>query len=329
MDTTFVAIDFETATRHYNSACSIGIVLFNTEKIIEEKYFLIQPPNNEYNRDNINIHKITPKDTENSPTFDILWNEIKDFFTGEHILIAQNANFDMSVLKATLEHYNIDCNTFNFTYWDSIKIATYIVPNDVKKGLASLTTYFNISLTNHHNALCDARACAEICTICFGEMSKDSYFVKKDGNLKKYVTKKLDNNFKDLVVKQKLSFKGTSKKQRKYGPFSNKRANANKFTPKENADKNNLFYNKVTVVTGDITGYSREHLFQVLSEKGALVKNNVSKQTDILILGKQDLRFIGKDGISSKEKKVRNYIAKGEKIELVTESELLDIISKS
>ncbi len=324
MDTTFVAIDFETATKHYNSACSIGVVLFNSDKILEEKYYLIQPPNNEYNRDNINIHKITPNDTKDSPTFDIVWEEIKHYFNGDHVLIAQNAQFDMSVLKSSLTHYNLDYN--EFTYWDSIKIATYIVPNDVKKGLASLTSYFEISLDQHHNALCDARACAEICMICFKEMAKDSYYVKKDGNFKKYFLKKLNTSFLALVAKQKLSFKGSRKKQKKFDRFSNTRANANKFTQNLNADKNNPFYNKNIVVTGDIPGFSREKLFGIISNNGGIVKNGVTKQTDILVVGKQDLKLLGESGISSKEKKATEYINSGSKIKILKESELISIL---
>ncbi len=325
MNTTFVAIDFETATKHYNSACSIGIVLFNRNEVLEEQYFLIQPPNNEYNRDNINIHKITPDITKDSPTFEVIWEKIKHYFNGDHILIAQNAQFDMSVLKASLNHYNLEFK--EFTYWDSIAIATYIVPNDVKKGLASLTNYFNITLTQHHNALCDARACAEICIICFGEMAKDSYYVKKDGDFKKYITKKLSSSFLALEAKQNFGFKREGKRQRKFDKFANTRANANKFEQNQDADKNNPLYNKNIVVTGDISGYSRENLFNILSKNGGIVKNGVTKQTDILIIGKQDKNLVGENGVSSKEKKARDFITKGINIKIITETDLLKLLS--
>ncbi len=325
MNRTFVAIDFETATKHYNSACSIGIVLFNSKEILEEQYFLIQPPNNEYNFDNINIHKITPEITKNSPTFDVVWEQIKHFFNGDHILIAQNANFDMSVLKSSLTHYNLEFN--EFTYWDSIQIATYIVPNDVRKGLASLTTYFNLNLTQHHNALCDARACAEICIICFDEMSKDSYYIKKDGDFKKYITKKLSSSFEALEFKQKFGQKRERKNQRKNDRFANLRANANKFEQNLEADKGNPLFDKNIVVTGDISGYSREKLFNVLSKNGAIVKNGVTKQTDILIIGRQDKNLVGENGVSSKEKKARAFIDSGIDINIIKENELINILN--
>ncbi len=329
----FVAIDFETATKNYNSACSIGLVIFNKDTglnkytITDELYFLIQPPNNEFNQDNINIHKITPADTINTPTFDVIWEKIKHFFNGDYIVIAQNANFDMSVLKACLQHYNLD-TYLPFTYWDSISIATYIVPHDVKKGLASLTVYFELSLSQHHNALCDAKACAEICIICFEKMNTDSYYVKKDGTFKHYILKKLNTDFLKLEIKQKTNFnnrKTQYPKNNSYSKFNT--VKPTDFKPNENADTNNIFYSKNIVVTGDVKGFSRDELFTYISKQGGIVKGSVTKSTDILIIGTQDLNLVGAGGVSNKEKKVRALIDNGMDIEILNESKFLEIAS--
>jgi DNA polymerase-3 subunit epsilon len=75
MKTTFAAIDFETAIRHH--ICSVGIVTFENGKIIDEYHALIQPPNNEYNWHNTQVHGITENDTKNVPNFDEIYPEIK------------------------------------------------------------------------------------------------------------------------------------------------------------------------------------------------------------------------------------------------------------
>ncbi len=332
---TFVAIDFETATRNYNSACSIGLVEFckdgtsNKYNVTAEHYYLIQPPNNEYNQDNINIHKITPSDTINSPTFDVIWQEIKHFFNGDYIIIAQNANFDMSVLKACLQHYDLD-TYLPFTYWDSISIATYIVPHDVKKGLASLTVYFELTLSQHHNALCDARACAEICIICFEKMNTDSYYIKKDGTFKHYILKKLNTDFLKLELKQNTNLNKRRTQQPRNNSFSKFQTSKPKnFTPNESADANNIFYSKNVVVTGDIKGFSRDELFSYISNQGGIVKGSVTKSTDILIIGTQDLNLVGAGGVSNKEKKVRALNDNGMSIEILDENAFLNIATST
>ncbi len=45
---TWVAIDFETATREANSACALGLAVVRDGRIERAESWLIQPPFNEY-----------------------------------------------------------------------------------------------------------------------------------------------------------------------------------------------------------------------------------------------------------------------------------------
>jgi DNA polymerase-3 subunit epsilon len=72
----FVAIDFETAT-HKQMPCQLGLVVVRNGRIVEEKQWLIKPPGNEYHALHMCLHGIRPEDTESSPEFDELWDEIK------------------------------------------------------------------------------------------------------------------------------------------------------------------------------------------------------------------------------------------------------------
>ena len=103
----FTAIDFETATAKRNSACSVGIVTVENGVIVEEYHTLIQPPNNEYNWHNIQVHGITERDTYNAPNFEQVYPEIKKRLAGK-VVIAHNESFDRSVLKNTMLDFGID-----------------------------------------------------------------------------------------------------------------------------------------------------------------------------------------------------------------------------
>lgn len=61
---------------------------------------------------------------------------------------------------------------------------------------------------------------------------------------------------------------------------------------------------KTCVFTGALT-ISREEAMQIAVNCGAVVKSKVSKNTDYLIMGDQDIRRVGDDGMSSKEEKAR------------------------
>lgn len=148
-NTNFIAIDFETATPQ-RAACQIGIVVVKKGRIVEKINRLIQPPNNKYSKNCINVHGITPEMTANSPTFDVVWEDIKEYFEGNFI-VAHNASFDLNVLSKSLDTYGIVHPIFMGTE------CTYRLYG---MSLDDACTDYDIPLCNHHDGLCDAEACA-------------------------------------------------------------------------------------------------------------------------------------------------------------------------
>jgi len=147
----FTAIDFETAVGARNSICQIGMVIVKNGEITETITKLVQPPHNEYFYRNIQVHGITPDMTEDSPYFCDVWEDIKPYIE-DQLIVAHNAAFDVSCLKKTLEYYNLPIP--NFT-----QACTYRQTN---KKLNIACADLGIELNNHHDAECDALACAKI-----------------------------------------------------------------------------------------------------------------------------------------------------------------------
>lgn len=160
MNNSFVAIDFETATFARNSACAVGIVTVENGIITERYYTLIKPPNNEYFDKCIQVHDIRPADTRNSLTFKEVFPEILSRLKGK-IVVAHNEVFDRSVLRACVNELNEILIPLDLdSYWEcTLKIYR-------KKGykpcrLSDCCNALGIEL-NHHQALSDAVACAEL-----------------------------------------------------------------------------------------------------------------------------------------------------------------------
>jgi len=174
---TFVAIDFETATGYRNSACSVGIVSIKAGKIVDEYHCLIQPPENEYWDRFIDIHGIQPEDTEDAPNFAAVWGEIAERLKGK-VIVAHNAGFDRSVLFGTAEHYGIDGAMLcpPETWFCTMRhFANEGYPN---KGLAYCCEVHSIEL-NHHDVLSDARACAQLALLARSRVPRQEGRVKK------------------------------------------------------------------------------------------------------------------------------------------------------
>lgn len=154
----FVAIDFETANRCSNSACSVGLVKVEQGQIVDEYYTLIQPPRMVFDRINIQIHGIHPQDVAHSEKFDCLWHrEIRDFIKG-YPLVAHNASFDMGVLRALISCYDLETDSMRYACTVTGSRKTYNLENN---KLNTVSDHLGIDL-NHHQALDDARACAKI-----------------------------------------------------------------------------------------------------------------------------------------------------------------------
>ncbi len=147
---TFTAIDFETAHPKQWSICQVGLVRVENGKIIDKVSILIQPPRNFYWDRFIDIHGITPRKTINSPYFDEVWTKIKPFIH-DQLVVAHNMAFDGTCLKLALEYYDIAQPTYE-------RACTYKIYG---KNLKTLCQEHKIKL-NHHDALSDAMACAEL-----------------------------------------------------------------------------------------------------------------------------------------------------------------------
>ncbi|HIU63882.1 MAG TPA: 3'-5' exonuclease [Candidatus Avacidaminococcus intestinavium] len=154
----FVALDFETANNSKASVCSIGIVTVKNNKIADEYYSLVKPQDMLFDSNNIQVHGITPGMVAAAPDFPAIWPEILARLDGQ-LVIAHYAKFDINVLKAVLDAYNIDYPAIQY-------MCSWLIS---KAAWPDLPTYRLDFLANkigfefkHHNALEDARACAEL-----------------------------------------------------------------------------------------------------------------------------------------------------------------------
>ena len=153
-------IDFETANNFPESACSIGLVVFEEGVILHEAVYLIKPdPKHAFFEPfNISIHGISPEDVENEKTFQELWPELYPWFN-RSLLVAHNAPFDMGILSALIKLYGISKPLC--TYIDTLEIARRLWSFLPNHRLNTVCDYLGIAL-NHHEALSDAHGSALI-----------------------------------------------------------------------------------------------------------------------------------------------------------------------
>jgi len=151
MQQSFTAIDFETAQGKRWSICQVGIVRFENGILTDELSVLVKPPENYYWSNFTDIHGITSGHTRFAQTFDRIWQQIAPYIVDQQVVAHNGFGFDFHCLKQTLEYYNLAVPPYQGH-------CTYKIYRD---NLASLCKKHSIPL-NHHDALSDARACAEL-----------------------------------------------------------------------------------------------------------------------------------------------------------------------
>lgn len=304
----FITIDFEIANYNMDSACSLGMVFVKDNQIIDERQYLIQPPDMLFDEDMTRIHGITVDRVIDAENFKGVWNKIRHHFDGETFIIAHNAQFDMSVLKCCLTKYSLPGPTFNFLC--SIPISTRACRGEgIPNTLRARCERFGIELIDHHDALSDARACAELVIKCVK--------TKKYKTIKSYVKMHTSLSLKTFSqLKPNYTFNKSGGSGRK---FRSIRLSEIK-SASTDFDTSHPFFEKSVVLTGDLETLGRKQALQRISDVGGIIRNSISSKTDFLIVGKQDKKIVGESGISSKERKAYDLIDKGQNIQILNES---------
>ena len=182
LDDTYVVFDLETTGFHAknNNIIEIGAVKVVGGQITERFSEFVNPKEPIPFRIT-ELTSIRDEDVIDAEDITKILPRFMDFCKGA-IMVAHNADFDMSFIKANCERLGLPCD---FTYVDTVALARYLLPSLSKFKLDNVAKAVGVSLEHHHRAVDDAGCTAEI-YVKFLEMLKDRGFetlddVNKDG----------------------------------------------------------------------------------------------------------------------------------------------------
>lgn len=299
----FICIDFETATPERHSPCEIGLSFVKNNKIIGTKSWLIKPYSYPYFHPfNIMIHGIYPDEVADKPEFPEIWQVVKPLIENK-LIIAHNAGFDISVLRNTLEYYSLEFPNLQY-------VCSYIFSKKVWTGLPSydLETlcHLNKISLKHHRAGADSKACAELSLKAI-ELKGIESLEEFPEKLKTTIGQLYSGGFKPSHTKREYEYRDLSK------IIGNP----------EKHNTESIFYGKHVVFTGTLSSMIRLEAQKIIADIGGINCNSVNKHTDFLVVGFQDYRVVGEDGMSTKQEKTIRLIEKGYQIEILSEADFL------
>ena len=154
----FTAIDFETANEQRASACAVGVVRVRGGVIVESFETLLRPREVRVDWRNYEVHRIAQERLYDAPTLADVWPQLLPYLHRQAV-VAHNSAFDVSVLEYTCRDFGVPIPAFHCLC--SVKMARVAWPHLECHKLDHVAAHFGIPL-DHHDALSDARACAEI-----------------------------------------------------------------------------------------------------------------------------------------------------------------------
>ncbi|QZE15332.1 hypothetical protein K4L44_05730 [Halosquirtibacter laminarini] len=284
----FAVIDFETATGQKDSPCELGVTIIENGKITDSKGWLIKPHYETFGVFQKRVHGIFEEDVVNAPSFDHVWKEALPMLDGA-IIVAHNAPFDIGVLLATMDYYRVSVPTFE--YLCSLVLFRNIWSGVENYKLETLCRYHQIDY-HHHRAKADTEATAAVLlkAIESQEITKISDFIEKSGVA-------LGSILADGTTLPCSAIHKAKKVEELSLP-----------NPDNNIIQQCPITGKVVVVTGSLKTHSRSQIEQIVISHGGVWEKTVTMKTDFLVVGRQDLTVVGKDGLSTKHRKALDYI---------------------
>ena len=290
---TFNSIDVETANADRASICQIGIVHIRDGEI-ENQWQTLVNPEAWFDPWNISIHGIDESAVRYSPTLPAVRDELRARLRGT-VLVSHTA-FDRVAFERAMTKYDLE--QLQVTWLDSAKIARRAWPESYGRsgyGLKNIAKNLGISF-DHHDALEDARAAAEIVLHACASTEIDI-----EGWLRRV--------------------------ERPIFPSSPGSSSSSATSVKREGNVAGALFGETILFTGSL-GLRRRLAADMAAQAGCHVVDNVSKRVTMLIVGIQDESKLNGYEKSSKHRKVETLITKGSEIQILSEkdfSELMEV----
>jgi DNA polymerase-3 subunit alpha (Gram-positive type) len=158
-EATYVVIDLETTGLNPRSdeIMEIGAVKTKDGQILEEFHTFVRPE--KLKQKSLDITGITQEMLKDAPSISQVLPNLLTFLK-DSVIVAHNADFDITFLRNTFSKYSID---FNPTYIDTLRFSQALLRNKLKSfSLDKLVDHFDLGTFQHHRALDDARVTTQV-----------------------------------------------------------------------------------------------------------------------------------------------------------------------
>jgi DNA polymerase-3 subunit epsilon len=298
----FALVRIECCNQYKDTPCRIALVGVKDSQIVEKKEFMVDPEDEmfEFMSSGTQLEELKGKGN-----FMAHWAEVYTFIREYPVLISTADGYDSDVLFNSIRKFHIDCESISYLTAKNIlrrSISIHSYAFDYLCELLGVNILDGLPLNLAMNW------CELIINAC---KDKEEY------------------DLLDFVEKNKLVLGRISSED--YIKCGIKRIYKPRVRDEESLDeskfeKDHLFYEQNVVFTGKLQYFLRDDAEHYVEVIGGKCPNGLSKTTNYLVVGVQNPSQVGPDGLSEKQRKAIKYQKEGIDIELLSETEFIDIM---
>ncbi|PNT93256.1 PolC-type DNA polymerase III [Pseudoclostridium thermosuccinogenes] len=169
LDDSFVVFDIETTglDAEKDKITEIGAVKIKGGKIVD-RFSTFVNPEVPIPAHITKLTGITDEMVKDAPVISAALDEFLRFSEGS-VLVAHNANFDVGFIRHNCRVLGKDAT---FTVLDTLQLCRNLFPELGRHKLNIVAKHLGVSLENHHRAVDDSKATADILLICFDKLKE-------------------------------------------------------------------------------------------------------------------------------------------------------------
>lgn len=188
MTTRTIALDVEVAdTRVSGSLCAVGVCVIEGSHVAEEFYTLCNP-GVPFDAFCVRVHGITEEMVQDAPELATVLTMLTPYLENS-LMVAHNAPFDAGQLRAAARRTGIALPQFQTCC--TVRLARKVFPGRRSYKLSQLQDLIGMPFA-HHNALWDARACAQVYLRCQQERARQTRVQQMSMDFKALFAQKRD-----------------------------------------------------------------------------------------------------------------------------------------
>jgi len=301
----WVAIDFETASIR-GTPCAVAMVAVEDGVPTRRDRWLIRPPLFEFNPFNVALHGITPEMCRDAPGWAESLARIEEFRAGRP-LVAHYAAYDIGVIRDACALAGVPWPTL--AYACTVVLGRRLWPGLSSYSLPFLAARLGLAFEDHHDPLADAEAAATI-----GILATATAGV---GGLMETVAS-VDALMGSLSAE---AWSGCHLR-----PTGSGLVVPTSPSPGLHPDERSPIFGRTVSFTGELSIPRREAM-QAVVDRGAVASRGVTRKTDLLVTGYQDLtKLAAGQSKSAKLRRAEELRTEGREVEIITERDLVVLL---